>query len=98
MNIPSSFSLLGLRYTVAVIPDAEWKFDPNTVGWWDNDAGRVSIRETSAQLMEHTFLHEVVHGCLSAMGRTALNDDECFVDLLAGLLHQAFKTSTYTPL
>jgi hypothetical protein len=41
---------------------------------------------------EQTFLHELVHFILDAMGKSELRANEEFVDLFAGLLHQALTT------
>jgi len=44
---------------------------------------------------EQTFLHELTHHILHAMGETKLNDNEKFVDMFAGFLHQALTTMEY---
>ena len=39
--------------------------------------------------VEQTFFHELIHAVLFTMGKDKLNNDEKFVDVFAGLLHQA---------
>lgn len=58
--------------------------------------GRATITLDSAltgELLDHTFLHELLHATSGAMGWSAVNDDEDRLDALAGLLVQAFNTS-----
>ena len=47
------------------------------------------------EMVEHTFLHELIHHILDTMGESELRDNEKFVDILSGLLHQAFRTAKY---
>ena len=49
----------------------------------------------SATDIEHTFCHELTHHILNKMFRDDLNGDEKFVDVFAGLLHQALVTMKY---
>lgn len=43
--------------------------------------------------MEHTLCHELIHFILYYMNIPKLRDDEHFVDVFAGLLHQSLKSS-----
>lgn len=102
MKIPHSFKLLG--HTVTVKHD-------DAAGYYESGRfGRCSFEQKIIKLvpisaahpvsrssLEHTYMHELVHMCLYHTGRNDLNDNEEFVDLLAGLLHQAIDTADYGP-
>jgi hypothetical protein len=47
------------------------------------------------EMQEHTFLHELTHFILNAMGESELRGNEKFVDVFSGLLHQALVTMEY---
>lgn len=92
MDIPSRITLMGCDYTVRVISGSEWK-DEETVGMFYPYAKEIHVREGTQQAMEHAYLHELTHAMLLAMGRQKLYEDEIFVDLLSGFLHQALTTA-----
>lgn len=90
--IPKRYKLLGHTVKVNVIPEARWK-QKDCVGLYQPHRHRILIRGSVEQsLREHTFYHELVHSILSSMDHD-LNDDEKFVDMFAGLLHQAMTTA-----
>ena len=94
MRIPKRFSVLGHQVTV--------KFDPESLdqlgacGSWS--LGNAVIRlvpEDSAhnrRMVEHAFCHEWVHCMLEMIGEKKLSENEKFVDLLAGVLHQSLSS------
>ena len=99
MQIPKRFRLLGQVVEV--------RFDERLIYTHDN-RGEVRIRENVIVLQsdgpqypilesqsEQTFLHELVHVILDRMGETELSANEKFVDMFAGMLHQALITSEY---
>ena len=99
MRIPKRFKLLA--HTVEV------KADPFLVQRHDN-VGRALYQEdvilyqpacdgysVSRETEEHSFVHELIHHMLVFMGEEELSRNEKFVDLFAGLLHQAFETMEY---
>lgn len=43
-------------------------------------------------ILDHTFLHEVIHAILWEMGERRLYNNEKFVDLLSNLLCQVLRT------
>lgn len=45
------------------------------------------------QMIEHTYLHEVLHHILDMLGYHELQSDEQFVDSVSGLIHQALTTA-----
>lgn len=46
-------------------------------------------------VINHAFVHEMIHHILNCMNENKLNSNEKFVDTFAGLLHQALSTMTY---
>lgn len=93
MNIPASVNLLGHTITVKqnskkVEREKDFgqaSFTKLTIKL----AGNVGGKPTPQSHLEHTFFHELVHQCLWAMQETELNENEQFVDVMGGLLHQA---------
>lgn len=92
MKIPATFQLLGCTYVVGIVARKDWKFADDEVGMFDPLSKTIYIRKESKALMQHTFLHEVVHAILGAMNHS-LYESEDFVDLFSGLLHQALLTA-----
>jgi hypothetical protein len=94
VRIPNSFQLLGQRYTVRLLSKDEWK-DGDAVGLFYSQPKEIHVLDTNAQLIEHSYLHELTHAILLAMGKRKLYEDEAFVDLFSGMLQQAFNTAEY---
>lgn len=88
MKIPASFTMLGHKWTVRVIPKEQWK-KPKDIGHCDLSIALIELKDGHPTVVEQTFLHEVIHIALFYMGEDKLSFNETFVDLLAGLLHQA---------
>lgn len=99
LSIPKQFQLLGHVYTVSEDPGAYYKKGQYGSCSFEEKKIRITPRDdnhpVSVSSMEHTFLHELIHACLYHTHRNNLNKDEEFVDLLAGLLHQALTTAEY---
>lgn len=94
MKIPASFNLHGLTYTVAVVKAKDWTGTEEEMGYLLPSQCAVAIKESAHQIMEHTFLHELTHAILSHMEHD-LYSNETFVNVFAGLLHQALNSSAY---
>lgn len=93
--VPASFNLLGHTVTVRVIEDVDWPYADDEVGMYESHRHRINIRGGMSESMTaHTFHHELLHACLTAMSHP-LNDDEAQLDMLAGLIHQALSTSKF---
>ena len=89
--IPKRYKLMGHTINVHVVPEARWK-QKDCVGLYEPHRRRILVRgSVDDSLKQHTFCHELVHSILSTMDHK-LNDDEKFVDMFAGLLHQAWTT------
>jgi len=88
----TSFKLLGHTIRVKEIPETEWRHE-DCVGLYEPHRQRILIRGgLTDSLRWHTVYHEMVHAILGAMGHE-LNNNENFVDMVAGLLHQALSTA-----
>lgn len=99
MKIPKSFSILGHEVKI-LFSDTRMK-DKNALGYLEPSMLRIHLAKTEdgeklpTSIIEHTYLHEVVHKILQEMGELELYRNEKFVDLFAGLLHQVLTTSKY---
>jgi hypothetical protein len=99
MLIPKRFKLLGHEIQVNTEPGlfynggryGEAGVESKMINLCPPSPG-VPIPQSS---LEHTYLHELLHLCLYHTEQAQLNDNDKFVDLLAGLLHQAFETAEY---
>ena len=54
-----------------------------------NQAGGYDVSESKKK---QTFLHELTHAILFAMGKEELNDDESFVNTFSSFLSEAINT------
>jgi predicted SprT family Zn-dependent metalloprotease len=99
VRIPKSFNLLGK--TITVEDDPRLIFTDGANGMAHYRTSRIRLQPhcheqpVLAVDREHTFLHELVHHILVSMEQQKLNDDEKFVNLFSGLLHQAITTMEY---
>lgn len=99
MKIPKRFKLLG--HTIEVKEDPAGMYENRRFGAacyeskWINLTPKSPAHPITQSSLEHTFLHELVHMCLYHTEQAALNENENFVDLFAGLLHQALTTMEY---
>jgi hypothetical protein len=91
--LPTAFQLLGHVYTVKVVPRPDWKYSDENLGFCDNTKQLIEIQDglTPSQRW-HSFWHEFLHAALHVMSSES-GYDEAFVDLLAGLIHQATSGS-----
>lgn len=98
-RIPKRFKILGHTVEVAEEPGmffhrgrfAECSLEGKTI----NLAPLSPHHPVTRGSVEHSFLHEVVHFLLYHTEQAKLGDNEAFVDLLAGLLHQVLTTMEF---
>jgi predicted SprT family Zn-dependent metalloprotease len=96
IQIPKQFNLLGHTIKVNVTPN--FRLIDGNLGEANYSEGSINLQgntkefPVSKEMLEHTYLHEVIHFVLYFMGNEELREDEGFVDLFAGLLHQALQT------
>lgn len=104
MRIPKQFKLMGQTFSVefdeTLINERDW------TGSASYRRNKISIMPDCAahprnhDQLEHTFCHELIHHILYYAGPSLkksedIHQDEGFVDILAGLLHQALTTMEY---
>ena len=95
ISIPETFECAG--YTWKVRYDDKLKKREKCLGFTDWKLHEVVLwSKLQGDELYHTFLHEITHVVLNAMGQDKLNakkyDDQ--VDAFAGLLYQILKTKT----
>lgn len=99
MQIPERFKLLG--HVIEVKYDPERFFEKGSLaacsyeGKWIKLVPPSESHPITQTSLEHTFLHELLHMCIELTEQRQLNDNEKFIDTLAGLLHQAITTMEY---
>jgi hypothetical protein len=84
MKIPKQFQLGGTKWTVE-------QTTPLMGAMGATFSGLALIQLDKAlpqQIKEQTYLHEVIHSILFAMGKPYAEHDEVFVDGFATFLHQ----------
>jgi S-ribosylhomocysteine lyase LuxS involved in autoinducer biosynthesis len=91
VKIPGTFQVLGTTWSVHIVSPAKWVEEDGCVGISDFKACEVRLVKSKRDLMEHVYLHELTHVVLGSMNH-ALQTNEKFVDVFAGLLHQALTT------
>lgn len=94
MRIPKSFRLMGCEYTVTVVQPEDWK-DNESCGLFYSYTREIHVLFGPPESVEHAFLHELMHAVMHAMGETKLYGNEKFIDMSAGLLHQALISAVY---
>ena len=93
-KLPKKFKVGGVDYTVKQVEHC---------GNYDNfgfcrPQGIIEIAtqaggyEVSESKKKQTFLHELTHAILFAMGKEELNDDESFVNTFSSFLAEAINT------
>lgn len=99
MDIPRRLKLLGRTITVEYDPMLDGR--DGTVGEARYTSDSIALqpntdtfRRPQTQL-EQVFLHELVHYILNEMNEYDLRSNEKFVDVFAGLLHQALTTMEF---
>ncbi len=103
MKIPKQFNLYGQVITVEFDPALHHNEDVH--GWAKYRLNKIVLQPSTPQtpiskeLLEHNFVHELVHHILYAASEDSfdppLHRRECLVDRIAGLLHQAMTTAEY---
>ena len=95
MNIPEHFQLMGKTWTVETNPLILAQNEAYGRCEYSNQTIYIHEPENhdgqSRAGREHTFCHELVHAIAST---ASVELEESAVDVMAGLLHQFFVTST----
>lgn len=93
-KIPKKFKLGGVDYIVKQVEHCGLNDD---FGFWKpqgiieiaNQAGGYEVSDSKKR---QTFLHELTHAILFAMGKEELNEDESFVNTFSSFLNEAIST------
>lgn len=95
-TIPKSFQLMGHTYKIRIVKKVD-KEDSFGEVIYAKKAIRLKApsKDTSIELVEETFFHELVHAILDETEYNKLSDDEEFVERVGRALHQAFKSFKY---
>ena len=99
MNIPKKFKLMGHEINVKFVEDLANEHESVGAAVYRQDEIRlqpsINGNPRSENLIVHNFLHELIHFILYMMEEDKLRDDEKFVGVFSGLLHQALDTMEY---
>ena len=90
MIIPKTYKQFGRDIKVSLEP-----FDDLRTfnGLCSPDTGRIKlVKGLDTCHLEHVFLHEALHMMMNLMQRHDLYEDENFINVLSGLIHQMLHT------
>ena len=93
-NIPNKLKIGGVDYSIKHVDHCGIDDD---FGLWRSQ-GIIELAkqsggfEISESKKRQTFLHELTHAILFAMGKEELNDDESFVNTFSSFLNEAINT------
>ena len=93
-KIPKKFKVGSVDYEVRLV---EHCGNNDDFGFWRPQgiieiANKAGGYEVSDSKKRQTFLHELTHAILFAMGKSELNDDESFVNIFSSFLNEAIST------
>ena len=93
-KIPKKFKVGSVDYEVRLVEHCCMNDD---FGLWRSQgiieiATQAGGYEVSESKKKQTFLHELTHAILFAMGKEDLNDDESFVNTFSSFLSEAIST------
>lgn len=93
-NVPKKLKVGGVDYFVKQVEYCGMNDDfgiwrPQGIIEIANQAGGYDVSESKKK---QTFLHELTHAILFAMGKEDLNDDEAFVNTFSSFLSEAINS------
>ena len=93
-NIPNKLKIGGVDYSIkhvehCGIDDDFGLWRPQGIIEIANQAGGYEVSDSKKR---QTFLHELTHAILFAMGKEELNDNESFVNTFSSFLNEAINT------
>ena len=93
-NIPNKLKIGGVDYSIKHVEHCGMNDDfglwrPQGIIEIANQAGGYEVSDSKKR---QTFLHELTHAILFAMGKEQLNDDESFVNTFSSFLNEAINT------
>ena len=92
-NIPNKLKIGGVDYSIKHVEHCGMNDDfglwrPQGIIEIANQAGGYEVSDSKKR---QTFLHELTHAILFAMGKSELNDDESFVNIFSSFLNEAIS-------
>jgi Zn-dependent peptidase ImmA (M78 family) len=91
--IPKQFKLLNHTWRVEMVPGLLEHEDGPANGTCDPATHIITLNSLcEPEQLWHTWLHELLHAILHTLGRYDQNDDEGFVDSVAGALAQVYPS------
>ena len=93
-NIPNKLKIGGVDYSIKHVEHCGMNDDfglwrPQGIIEIANQAGGYEVSDSKKR---QTFLHELTHAILFAMGKDELNEDESFVNTFSSFLNEAINT------
>ena len=93
-NTPNKLKIGGVDYSIKHVEHCGMNDDfglwrPQGIIEIANQAGGYEVSDSKKR---QTFLHELTHAILFAMGKEELNDDESFVNTFSSFLNEAINT------
>ena len=93
-NIPNKLKIGGVDYSIKHVEHCGMNDDfglwrPQGIIEIANQAGGYEVSDSKKR---QTFLHELTHAILFAMGKEELNDNESFVNTFSSFLNEAINT------
>ena len=93
-NIPNKLKIGGVDYSIKRVEHCGMNDDfglwrPQGIIEIANQAGGYEVSDSKKV---QTFLHELTHAILFAMGKGELNEDESFVNTFSSFLNEAINT------
>lgn len=98
-KIPTSFTLFGQEIKVLFRKTLVKKH--KAVGMWKSNENKIELQTSSKTLpisadnIESTLWHEIVHAILDKNSYDNLNEDEEFVDRMANSIREVLNTAKY---
>lgn len=93
MKIPDNITIDGQIINVKLIDHLD-NGDLGQISLGENEiviAQNFNCHEQHQESINSTFIYEIIHGILDAMGKTELSSNEKFVNTFAGYLYQVIK-------
>lgn len=87
--IPKTVTICGIPHKVVLCEDS---FDADLhLGQINYAAAEIRLNaKASPQMQMEALFHEMLHGMLIQIGRSAESSDECFVQSLSNAMYQSF--------
>lgn len=93
MTVPTSLKLGGRTWELVLVEDLKDSKGVECLGITHPSKCYIELEANqSAESLEHTYYHELLHAMCMTIGFEKLNRDEDHIDALANMLMQALQT------